>query len=394
MPVGEIGGGDVYQQGAVDVLAVTGVLAHTVCDDALFLRGGGHHLPARADAEGKGAAAVGQVAGQLIGSRRQSGMARQLPVAGGVYRRLAVLDADAHGEGLGLHGEAGSIQRLKGIPRTVAQSQDQSLGGNGVKGIALPAGDGSQGPALCGEALQPRTEADVRTGVQQLLAQGLQGDVELVGAYMWQRVGEDAPRCAAGHQLLHDVAVAEVAGAGVQLAVRESACAALAELDVALGVQPAGAPEACHVPAALLHGLPALQQDGAGAAAGQYQSGEQARGACTHHDGAHLRRGHGGGEDVMLRRVGGDALIAAAAEQGGLLRSGDGHGVDEGQTLPCIDGAAQHRQVPQGRRVCPQQTGAFGRQVRFRLVRQQAQLVDPQQMSHLVFKKLKFPAET
>ncbi len=156
-----------------------------------------------------------------------------------------------------------------------------------------------------------------------------------------------------------------------------------------------GGQKHCHVPAALLHGLPALQKDGAGAAAGQYQSGEQARGACAHHDGAHLRRSHGGGEDVMLRYVGGDALIPAAAEQGGLLRSGDGHGVDEGQTLPCIDGAAQHRQVPQGRRVCPQQTGALGRQVRFRLVRQQAQLVDPQQMaSHLVFKKLKFPAET
>ena len=67
MVVREVGGGDVHQQRAIDVLPVAGVLAHAVGDHAPRFRRGGHHLSAGADAEGKGAASVGQVAGQLVG---------------------------------------------------------------------------------------------------------------------------------------------------------------------------------------------------------------------------------------------------------------------------------------------------------------------------------------
>ena len=41
-------------------------------------------------------------------------MPRILPVLGGVHVPLAVLDADPHGEGLGLHGDPGLVQHLEG----------------------------------------------------------------------------------------------------------------------------------------------------------------------------------------------------------------------------------------------------------------------------------------
>ena len=48
-------------------------------------------------------------------------MPRILSVLGGVHVPLAVLDADPHGEGLGLHGDPGLVQHLEGIPCAVAR---------------------------------------------------------------------------------------------------------------------------------------------------------------------------------------------------------------------------------------------------------------------------------
>ena len=321
-------------------------------------------------------------------------MTCQPSVAGGVHRRLPVLDAYPHGEGLLLHGETRVVQHLKGVPGAVTQRQHDLPGGEGVKLLPLPDGDGGEGIVLHRQPLQPCAEADVRAQRQQLPPQGLQGDVELVGTHMGQCVGEDALRRAAGYQLLHDEAVAQVAGAGVQLAVGKRPGAALAELDVALCIQLTGGPETLYVPLPLLHALPALQQNGACAAFCQHQRGKQSGRPRAYYDGAHLRRGDGGGERVPLRRVGGDALVPAAAQQRGLLRGGDRHGVHEGQALPCVDGAAQHRQAGQRRRRYPQQPGALVQQHILRFIRQQPQLVDPQHGVHLVFKKLKFPAQT
>jgi len=71
--------------------------------------------------------------------------------------------------------------------------------------------------------------------------------VQHIGAYVGLGVREDALRRAAAHQRLHNEPVAHVTGAGVQLPVGKRTGAALAELDVALGVQCAAAPEALHV---------------------------------------------------------------------------------------------------------------------------------------------------
>ncbi len=125
---GEVCRRDIHQQRAVDVLPVTGIDAHAVGDGAPRLGGGGHHLAAGADAEAEGAAAVGQVAGQLIGVGAEPGG----PPENGTGRHrcpLAVLDADAHGKGLGLHGKPRLIQHFKGVTGAVTQSQEHMAGG-------------------------------------------------------------------------------------------------------------------------------------------------------------------------------------------------------------------------------------------------------------------------
>ena len=75
---------DVHQQGAVDIFPVPGKFAHAVGNYPALLRGGGHHLAAGTDAEGKGGAAVRQMAGQLIGGGGQAGVPGVLLVLGGV----------------------------------------------------------------------------------------------------------------------------------------------------------------------------------------------------------------------------------------------------------------------------------------------------------------------
>ena len=199
-------------------------------------------------------------------------------------------------------------------------------------------------------------------------------------------IGENILRRTAAHQCLHDKAVAHILRAGVQLAIGKRARAALAELDVALRVQQAGAPETGHVLLALFHGLTPLQQDGPCAAPGQHQRGEQPRRACAHHDRSDGRGGHGGGQDVCLRPVGRHPLVPAAAQH--LVLPGHVHrqGIHEGQALTGVDGPAQHRAGANGLRGDAEDSGTAAGQLCFRFVRQQPYLVDAQQGRHLLFK--------
>jgi len=137
---------DVHQQRAVDVLFVTGKFAHAVGHHPVFLRRGGHHLSAGADAEGEHAPAIGQMAAQLIGGGRQAGVSGVLFVLGGVAIGLPLLDADAHGEGLGLHGDAPAVEQLKGVPGGVTGAEDQLAAGQRVSPLRAGDGDTMQGP--------------------------------------------------------------------------------------------------------------------------------------------------------------------------------------------------------------------------------------------------------
>lgn len=96
----EILRGDVHQQSAVDVLFVTGKFAHAVGHHPVFLRRGGHHLSAGADAKGEHTPTIGQMAAQFIGGGRQTGVSGILFVLGSIAIGLPLLDADATAKGL------------------------------------------------------------------------------------------------------------------------------------------------------------------------------------------------------------------------------------------------------------------------------------------------------
>ena len=142
----EILRGDVHQQRAVDVLFVTGKFAHAVGHHPMLLRRGGHHLSAGADAEGEHPPSVGQMAAQFIGGGRQTGVSGVLLVLGGVAIGLPLLDADAHGEGLGLHGDAPAVEHFKGITGGVTGAEDQLSAGQGIGPLRAGDGDTMQGP--------------------------------------------------------------------------------------------------------------------------------------------------------------------------------------------------------------------------------------------------------
>ena len=114
----KVSGVDPHQEAAVDVPAVSGPVAHTVGHQPPLLRGGGHHLAAGTDTEGKGRAAVGQVTGQLV-----VGGGELLPGRAELSQRnsaLGMLDAHPDGEGLLLHGHTGLVEHLEGVPGGVA----------------------------------------------------------------------------------------------------------------------------------------------------------------------------------------------------------------------------------------------------------------------------------
>ena len=127
-----------------------------------------HHLTAGADAEGKGAAAAGQVAGEAVvaGGQVRPGVA----VLGLADGGLVMLDADADGEGFALHGDAGSVEEGKGVSGGVAGRQYEGISGEVVG--ALRTGDGETGQAagLLAETGELVAESDMIAVVPEQVA--------------------------------------------------------------------------------------------------------------------------------------------------------------------------------------------------------------------------------
>ena len=121
------------------------------------------------------------------------------------------------------------------------------MAGEGVGSFGTFHGEGGQTAAFHGDVRHLTLKADIRAQLQQLLPQIHQRDMQIVGAHMGLGVNENVLRCSTGYQLLQNEAVADILGSCVQLAVGESAGAALAELDVGALIQLAGGPEMFHV---------------------------------------------------------------------------------------------------------------------------------------------------
>ena len=354
----EVGGLHPHQKAAVDVGSVPGAQAHAVGHQPALLRGGGHHLPAGAHAEGEGAAAAGQVTGQLVVRRRQAFPRRA--ELGLRHGGLAVLDAYPDGEGLGGHGHPGVQQHPEGVPGGVAGGEHQRVTGQGVGPAGALHGQPGQRPAADVQPRQLMAEAHVAAQGEQLLPQAAHHLPQHVGADVGLVLVEDVRRGPRLHQGAEHGGNAGVVGAGGQLAVGEGARAPLSELHVGGGIQHAGGPELFHVRRPLLHRAAPLQHDGGQAVPGQEQGGEQPRRAHARH---HRRQGgappHRREYIGPGRQAGAHPLIPAAGQQLFLsLHHGpDGADVVDVALLPGVDGQPHQLQGLELLRADAQQLG-------------------------------------
>ena len=75
-------------------------------------------------------------------------MSGVLLVLGGVAIGLPLLDADAHGEGLGLHGDAPAVEHFKGVTGGVTGAEDQLAAGQEIGSLRASDSDTAQSPIL------------------------------------------------------------------------------------------------------------------------------------------------------------------------------------------------------------------------------------------------------
>ena len=168
--------------------------------------------------------------------------------------RLQVLDAHADGKFLLFHDKSARKQHLKGVPRAVPDGEHQF-----VARLLFSVDEDARKSAACylhiGEharkAELPAPRLNVAAHICDHRPQVFAPDVGLA------EVG-DLRRRAVSDKGLEHIPVARVVGLGVELAVRKGARAALAELDVARGIEHARRQKFFHVGGALLHPLAAL----------------------------------------------------------------------------------------------------------------------------------------
>ena len=239
-------------------------------------------------------------------------MLRCSAVLGAVHRFLFMLDARADGEGLLLHGHARRIEHLEGIPGAVADGQHQLLRRLDCA-ADLRADELS---ALEAQARELRLEAHLAAQPQDLQPQVLHHRAQVIRADVGLGLIQNLLRRAHAHEGLQHLPAAGILDAGVELAVRERARAALAELHVAGRIEGSARPEALHVLRAGIHVPAPLDHQRLEPRLGQMQRREQPRRAHAHHDGPvcagpesrhGLRRLHIGQELGVSRQVGGPA---------------------------------------------------------------------------------------
>ena len=255
---------------------------------------------------------------QLVLRRPQPGVTRRRAPASPVDQGLGMLDAHAHGEGLGLHGHALAVQPGEGVAGAVAHRQHH---GRDRDPAAIGQHHGAHRPAprLQLQSAHPAAERHLAAEGLDAGAQPPHHGGQLERTDMGTVQGEDLRTGAGIHQFFQHLAHV---GAGlthlaVELAVREGAGTTLPELGVGFRIERAlPAPEAERVGRALLHRLAPLQQQGPQPHLGQQQGGEIAAGAGTHHHrpGA-LPVGRGCHRPVALIRGGAQVGIPLEALQ-------------------------------------------------------------------------------
>ena len=122
--VREVGRVQGDQQGGIGIFAVPGYVAHAVGAEAAFLGCRRYHMTAGTHAEGISGISVRQFYVELVIGGGQIGGPGKAAVLALVDHGLPVLNAYAHGERLGLHGNSLLQQGSKRVSGTVADGQN------------------------------------------------------------------------------------------------------------------------------------------------------------------------------------------------------------------------------------------------------------------------------
>ena len=158
-------------------------------------------------------------------------------VLGAVDALAQVLDAHADREWLRRDHEAEAVEQLEGVAGGVADREDELGTVDRAGCAAVFNGDRGDRAAVCTDIGELGIKAHLAAEADQLLAEADDGMAQVVGADMGHGVVEDLVGRSVGDEVEEHLAGAVVLGAGVELAVRKSSRAALAELDIALGVE-------------------------------------------------------------------------------------------------------------------------------------------------------------
>ena len=272
------------------------MVAHAVDAQSAGLAGRGDHLAAGAHAEAVAASSVRRVDSEFVIRRTQGRMLPGLAVLALADEGLRMLNAHAHGEGLLHHHHALVEQALHGVAGAVANGQEDGVGQD-LPLLALVNDLHAFHTIAADDQLRhPGFEQNRAAQTLDFLAHGSDDALELVRADMGLGQVQDLLRRAVLHEGLQNRADVGRLCAGSQLAVRERARAALAELHIAVRVEGAVLLHGGDILGAGFNGLASLDQDGVRARLGQRQRGEQACRARTHHHRrtGKLRLGQGG----------------------------------------------------------------------------------------------------
>ena len=238
-----------------------------------------HYLTAGAHTEGVHAP-LADVLGELVFAPGQRRMPGSLVVQAFFDLALQVLSAEAHAEGLAFQHKAAVHQHAEGIPCRVPHRKHQRLAGK----AAVCSSDAHKSSVF---SLQPGERGvEVHLSAQRLdlLADGCDDAAQQVGAHMGLLLPCDLCRGTVLQKHLGDKITQFIPDAGGQLAIREGACAALAELDVGVGVQLTGGRKVLHRLHTGIQRRAALQHDGAVALPCQQQGRKQScRAQSAHH---------------------------------------------------------------------------------------------------------------
>ena len=248
----EVGGAHVAQHSAVGRTAVPAAVAHAV-DAKLAIPGGTHdNFPTGTHAEGINAPAFRCVIGHLVIRRRQS-MLRS--VLSPVDDLLGMLHSNADGQGLLFHGQPLLMNHLEGIPGTVADCQNDSVGLNPFRlTVAVRHHSPFQPAILQPERFQFLFKADIAAPFLNFLSDVHDHLPQNIGSDMRAMLVQNSrirSRCHKHLQHIPNVTAFDSAG---QLSIRKCACSTFAKNHIGFRLKHSVPAEPLHIFHSIAHG--------------------------------------------------------------------------------------------------------------------------------------------